>query len=107
MPIKDPGSKDYGSRQQQRSQGRRRRHKGLASKLQPEFRRVGIRELRRATTDPFTTHVAMEQFIAFRHGLTHGEISLVRPSPDLAPRVFPGSRSLIGEPEKHLLGLDS
>lgn len=65
-------------------------------------RRLGARYGRRATTDPFTTHVAMEEFITLRHGLLKGQLSLKMPKPDFAPRVFPGARTLIGEPEKRL-----
>ena len=61
-------------------------------------RRLSVREARRLTVDPFTTHVVMEQVIALRSGR-----GLTKPKPDLAPRVFPGSRTLIGQPEKRLL----
>ncbi len=75
----------------------------MGAMLGKSTRKEGIRATRRLTTDPVTTHVAMEQLIAMKQGLIHGKIGLKKPTPDLAPRVFPGSRTLIGLPEKRML----
>ncbi len=75
----------------------------MGAMLGKSARKTGIRTGRRLTTDPVTTHVAMEQFISMRQGLMHGKVGLKAPSPDLAPRVFPGSRTIAGLPEKRLL----
>ena len=75
----------------------------MGAMLGKSARKTGIRTGRRLTTDPVTTHVAMEQFISLRQGLMHGKIGLKAPTPDLAPRVFPGSRTIAGLPEKGVL----
>lgn len=89
----------YGSKAlKSKSQKTQRKHSSAMSGMLPkEGRKVGVRTGRRLTLDPVTTHVVMEQVIAVR---TQGK--LTKPKPDLAPRIFPGSRTLIGTPEKKL-----
>lgn len=93
----------FGKRPRSQSQGSTKLKRSKRAKdIVKVASRLGERYGRRGTTDPFTTHVAMEEFITARRGLLHGELELARPSPDLAPRIFPGARTLFGEPEKRL-----
>lgn len=95
----------FGKKPQGSSGKKKRPKKGHAKDIVKTAERLGERYGRRGTTDPFTTHVAMEEAITFRQGLIRGELSLVKPEPDLAPRIFPGARTLFGTPEK-FMGLE-
>jgi len=87
----------FGKRPRQSGKPKRAKQPKGPKDVVKSSEKLGERTLRRSTTDPFTTHVAMEEFISVRTGR-----GLHRPSPDLAPRFFPGARSLFGEPEKRL-----
>jgi hypothetical protein len=80
-----------------RQKTQQKHNSAMSGMLPKAARKQGVRATRRATVDPVTTHVVMEQLIALR---TQGK--LTKPKPDLAPRIFPGSRTVIGTPEKKL-----
>jgi hypothetical protein len=102
-PFKNSGA--FGTRPKSSGGSSKRKKKGHAKDVVKSAEKLGERTGRRSTTDPFTTHVAMEEFITARQGLMRGEIKFASPSPDLAPRMFPGARTLFGTPEK-LLGIE-
>lgn len=60
-----------------------------------EVRRVGVRDVRRTTTDPFTTQIVMSEAMSLRKG------KLTKPKPGV-PRPFPGAKTALEQPLKRL-----
>ncbi len=91
-----PGGQSGGGQKQQKSSGGGM----LVKSSTKEFQKQNIRAARRTTVDPWTTEVVMKQVMGLRQGIVHGKPKLTKPEPEFAPRVFPGSKSIVKQPLK-------
>lgn len=94
--LSHSGTKKKSSQKQQSGGGM------LVKTSSKEFRKQTIRTGRRVTTDPFTTEVVAKEVIGIRQGLMHGKLKVGAPTPEFAPRVFPGSKTLVKQPIKRV-----